>query len=279
MESFRKLIITNQTLDMEYDIFKYSWSSLSAGEEILFSIYSRFYSIKDKLNDKNYLILLDEPDIFLHPEWQRNLIKTFVDFINIVFEDKKIKFQIVLTSHSPFVASDLPRENVIMLDVYDDDDEEVKNGNQEVGNCKVVTDKKIKTFGANIHNLLANSFFMKSTMGEFAKQKISDVLKDLDMEIKKEKKIDEQRQEEINYIISNIGEPVIKTKLQQMYDRVFPKDTNYLKLISDLENEIIQLTKDKENPKDGLDALKKLKEKITDYEKVLKKVGDVDDKD
>lgn len=292
MESISEFIDFIKENTIEEHFFEYSFikkndnkkndrnREYSTGELAVITFFSRFmakYSDIKNIENNNIMVLLDEPDIFMHPEWQRIYISVLKEFFENFYKDKKVK--IILTSHSPFIASDLPRENVIMLDVYDEKDVEVENGKQEAGNCKVVMDKNIKTFGANIHNLLSNSFFMKSTMGEFAKQKITDVLKDLDMEIKKEKKIDEKRKEEINYIISNIGEPIIKTKLQQMYDRAFPKDTNYLKLISDLENEIIQLTKEKENPKNGLDALKKLKGKISEYEEVLKKVGDIDDKD
>lgn len=196
------------------NLFTYSWEGLSTGEESLLSMYSRFYYVKNKINLGNCLIIMDEPDNYLHPEWQRNLIKTFVDFINIVFEDKDIKFQIVLTSHSPFVASDLPRENVIMLDVYDENE-----GEQKIGNCKVVKDNRIKTFGANIFDLYSNAFFVESSFGEFAKSKIKEVVKDLTPDDSGNfKEIDKTRILEIEYLLDSLGEPLVKNKLQKMYD-------------------------------------------------------------
>jgi hypothetical protein len=199
--------------DFKFDI------NYSSGEIALMMMYSKFYSNKDVFSKKNYIIFLDEPDIFLHPEWQRNLIKTFVDFINIVFEDKKIKFQIVLTSHSPFIVSDLPRENVIMLDTYNENDIEVLNGQQKIGNCKVVTDKNIKTFGANIFDLYSNAFFVESSFGEFAKIKIKEVVKDLTPDDSGNfKEIDKTRILEIEYLLDSLGEPLVKNKLQKMYD-------------------------------------------------------------
>ena len=80
----------------------------------------------------------------------------------------KKDIQILVTSHSPFIVSDLPNENVIFL---------TKEENK--GNCVVknsLNDMK-KTFGANIHTLLSDSFFMESLMGEFAKSKIDGVIK------------------------------------------------------------------------------------------------------
>lgn len=256
---------------------------LSKGEECLLDIFSTFHNNKEIQNSDNVLIALDEGDMHFHPEWQRKYLNILVGYLSEVFKEKNV--QIILTSHSPFVASDLPRENVIMLDTYDEKDEETKRDKEDPkyqnnGNCKVVNDTVIKTFGANIHSLLANSFFMESTLGEFAKQKITEVIKDLDLKIKENKDIEENRNKEIKYIISLIGEPVIKAKLQEMYNRAFPKEQdNLLKLIANLEDEIRQLNKDKENPKNGLDALRKLKKKIEDYEEVLKKVGDIYDTD
>ncbi len=288
LEYFKKFkkSITLYSKNDKYLVFSYMFDiHLSSGEEKLLTMFSRVYYLKkieNKIKRKSIIFLLDEPDIYLHPEWQRLFLSYFTTYISELFsKDKNI--QIILTSHSPFVASDLPRENVIMLDTYGEKDEETKRDKedhkyQKNGNCKVVKDKAIKTFGANIHSLLANSFFMESTLGEFAKQKITEVIKDLDLKIKDNKDIEENRNKEIKYIISLVGEPVIKAKLQEMYNRAFPKEhDNLLKLISSLEDEIRQLNKDKENPKTGLDALRKLKIKIEEYEELLKNVGDIDD--
>ncbi len=78
------------------------------------------------------------------------------------------KFHLVLTSHSPFVLSDIPKENVIFLEK-----------DEKTGNCKNVTSEiNINTFGANIHTLLSHGFFMKDgLMGEFAKEKIQSIIK------------------------------------------------------------------------------------------------------
>ena len=156
-------------IDNRYSNERY-FSNLSHGEK---TFYSQFISIFHKIynnSNKNHLLLFDEPDLSLHPEWQRQYIDELVKVVQKL--DKNIKLHFFITSHSPFLLSDIPKENIIFLDTYKKDDEEVKNQNQEIGNCKVV-DGLSQTFGANIHTLLSDSFFMKDGLiGEFAKNKI-----------------------------------------------------------------------------------------------------------
>ncbi|MFY4858816.1 AAA family ATPase [Aliarcobacter butzleri] len=154
------------------------FNDLSDGEQQLLLIFSKIYYLirtiyKDSL--KKLIFLIDEPDTFLHPNWQRKFFANLYEFITNIEIFKHKKFHFIVTSHSPFILSDLPKENVIFLEKYKEkDDDEVKNGNQKIGNCKNVTkDIKLKTFGANIHTLLSDGFFMSDgLMGEFAKNKI-----------------------------------------------------------------------------------------------------------
>jgi len=111
----------------------------------------------------NILVLLDEFELGLHPNWQKKSIKYITDFLKNI--DKE--FHLIITSHSPFLISDIPKQNIIFLD------------KDEKGNCVVVNGLKEKkqTFGANIHTLLSDSFFMEDgLMGEFAKGKINEVI-------------------------------------------------------------------------------------------------------
>ncbi len=183
-----------------YDEKHQTISDLSYGEK---NVLSYFIHILGKIlfsNKKNIFLILDEIDISLHPSWQK---KYFNELINICSKvDKKI--HIILSTHSPFLLSDIPKQNIIFLDTY------------ENGNCKVVNglnDKK-QTFGANIHTLLSDSFFMEDgLMGEFAKGKIDEVIQLLNKEHLEPK--------ELKYceeIISIIGEPIVKNQLQRMLD-------------------------------------------------------------
>ncbi len=184
-------------------------SDFSHGERTLFS---QFVSIVDYVKKaKNILLAFDEPEIALHPNWQRRYIFEFMNMVSKL--DKNI--HLILTSHSPFILSDLPKENVIFLD----------KGKQ--------ADVNIGTFGANIHTLLSHGFFMKDgLMGEFAKSKIEDVINYLN---NKESTIKDN--DEAQKLLNIIGEPIIKNQLQKMLDsKRLSKVDEIDKIKSDMKN-------------------------------------------
>lgn len=108
------------------------------------------------LRNEDLIIYLDEPDLTLHPKWQKELIKKSIEIFSLYTH----KVQIIITSHSPFILSDIPKENVIFLE-----------------SGKQVNPSITQTFGANIHTLLSHGFFMQDgLMGEFAKGKIEEII-------------------------------------------------------------------------------------------------------
>ena len=182
------------------NVFNFNlYPQMSDGQYQLTYLYNMIYSQVEK---KNILLLIDEGENYLHPNWQKKYISYIVQFIKDNFSNRKI--HIILTSHSPFLLSDIPKQNIIFLD------------KDEKGNCKVVDGLKEKkqTFGANIHTLLSDSFFMEEgLMGEFAKGKIDDVINYLHG---KESKIRDN--DEAQKLIHIIGEPIVKNQLQRMLD-------------------------------------------------------------
>ncbi len=227
--------------EIRHEILEFTFTpSLSSGEEKLLYLFVNIYDYvlyMKGIGKTKFTIIIDEPDTLLHPNWQRKLIFLLETFINKFFKDDIFNF--IITSHSPFILSDLPKENVIFLEKYEDKDDEVKNENQIIGNCKNVTkETNIDTFGANIHTLLSHGFFMKEgLMGEFAKEKIQNVINFLN---NKESKI--QSKEEAWKIIQVIGEPFLKYKLEEKFHENYSSDKvkNEAK-IKRLEEEIERL--------------------------------------
>ena len=219
-----------------YDFFDSStnvyFEDLSDGEKRFLGFFTHLRNkIKHETNNNNF-ILLDEPDIYLHPNWQKKFIKNLIDFFKINYPDKIL--HIFITSHSPFLLSDLPKENVIFLEKYKKDEDK----DQKEGNCKNVTkDIDIKTFGANIHTLLSNGFFMSDgLMGEFAKSKITEILDFLNdkEELKTIKK------EQIKPIIESIGEDFLRNKLLSLYHKKLTENEKEIEK-GILENKIEEL--------------------------------------
>ena len=173
------------------------YNDLSQGERKLFTEFLMIFDALKKSKKKNIFLALDEPDLTLHPQWQKRYLKELIDLLSN-FRD--IKFHIIVTSHSPFILSDLPKENVIFL---------------EKGKQVYPFEYGKQTFGANIHTLLSHGFFMKDGLiGEFAKNKINEVIKYLNNESSTEIKTNDETQG----IINIIGEPIIKRELQRKLD-------------------------------------------------------------
>lgn len=102
------------------------------------------------------------------------------------------RFNVYLATHSPFVLSDIPSQNIVFL----------KNNAQ--------ISKKLNTFGANIHTLLSDAFFMEDgLMGEYAKSKIN---KAIELLKSKQGKLNRSSMKYFEEIISIIGEPILKKR-------------------------------------------------------------------
>lgn len=225
LKLFDSLNFIDEEIQSLIKVFSLDFHPFSAGEEALLSLFSALhYALSldyNKTKDKA-IILLDEPDNFMHPEWSRLLINELSSFLNRL-ENGYQSYQLIITTHSPFIISDLPKDNVIALekDLF-------------TGYCKQVP--IVESFASNIHTLLAHDFFMTSTIGEFAKYKINKAISLLnntgDLSI--------TEKEEIEYIISIIGEPLIKNKLEILFENVFHKEKTIQKLkarIMELEND------------------------------------------
>jgi len=134
------------------------YNDLSHGEKTIFGQLLNLYFFKE---DENMIFLFDEPEVSLHPSWQKKYINEICNLL-LKFDNKN---HFIFTTHSPFLLSDIPKQNIIFLDT------------DENGNCKIASGLK-ETFGQNIHTLLSDSFFMEDGLiGEFAKRKINEIKK------------------------------------------------------------------------------------------------------
>lgn len=166
-------------------IFNFDFRGVSSGQQALLDIYSEFFYIKEEINSDNIIVFMDEPELYMHPEWQRKFISLIIKFFNEQFPDKNI--QIIYTTNSPYTLSDLQPMDVILL-----------------GSKGKITD----TFANNIHTLLRNEFFMESTIGELARNKINEIIKD-----EGKNNIDIKYKDKL---INIIGDELIKIKLKEI---------------------------------------------------------------
>lgn len=86
------------TSGKEFDI-----TGLSSGEKQLFF---RIMALK-MFEANNSIILIDEPEISLHPAWQQKILK--------VYENLGENNQVFVATHSPHIIASTPKENVKIL--------------------------------------------------------------------------------------------------------------------------------------------------------------------
>lgn len=139
---------------------------LSSGEiQFLNSINQVTYHLRN-IDSINYSyevinIIFDEVELYFHVEYQRIFISKLIEAIEMLELKRIKKINIQFLTHSPFILSDIPASNILRLE-----------------HGKVSTKEFNQTFGANIHDLLANDFFLKDGfMGEFAKEKINETIR------------------------------------------------------------------------------------------------------
>lgn len=191
------------------------YSSLSSGEKAFLSfamnVLYQIGNIKRTNDYKTINFFLDEVEYSMHPEWQKEFLKQVLILLKHFNE---IQFNLYCATHSPFLLSDIPKENIIFL-------EDGKQVNPDI----------TQTFGANIHTLLSDGFFMSNgLMGEFAKNKIEEIKKFYELiqklqnkgKIKKElwKKSYDKRKTRFGNIQKIIGEPFLQTIIKNYLDEL-----------------------------------------------------------
>ena len=105
-----------------------SFEELSEGEKKLILIEC----IAKVLTDDESLMLFDEPDVFLHPKWQRSFLGTL--------KHTSRKAQTIITTHNPILLGDSQREDIHMI----------ANG--------TLIDKQLFSFGRDINSILEDYF-------------------------------------------------------------------------------------------------------------------------
>ncbi len=156
----------------------------------------------NKLDNKpNVLYLLDEPETYMHPE----LCRTFLSRLDAVLKNRvaDTDVQIIITTHSPMLLSDVLPSQITRLDL------------DERGYCRVKNGSEKAYFGANIHTILSDGFFLNYTIGEYARvylQQRMEWLNGLSAPLNLK---DRTELERIQLIVPLIGDTVIRGSFEQ----------------------------------------------------------------
>lgn len=165
-------------------------------------------------------MLMDEVELYYHPDLQRKFVKLLLDSITSVPLDNIYNINITLVTHSPFVLSDIPQSNILCL----------QKGES--------VSRQGQTFGANIVDLLNESFFLQGTIGDIAQSCINEVVEFYFMHRRYQeslrenenkqgwhinmglaKKFEEWRSK-FDYVTSIIGEEYLQKELRELFDEL-----------------------------------------------------------
>lgn len=165
----------------------------------------------DAVKYKDVNIVLDEIEVCFHPEYQRMFVSRL-----LLLLDKQLGFNscfnihIWITTHSPFILSDIPQCFV----TYMDEGRWIKPAEVEKRGI-------LNPFAANVNDILHQSFFLdKGFMGEFARKKILSLVDSL----KNENNFHEWNQEDARSFIEGLDEKLIRKLLMDLYKQRYEAD-------------------------------------------------------
>lgn len=155
--------------------------------------------------------------------------------------ENDVKYQFIISTHSPFMLSDVPKENIICIDIKD--------------HQRILVPAK-KSFASNYYDIISDAFFLEDSVGKFAKKKINNLIKMINSLDKQTPKYPLEYTWQYKYI----------------YDQIMIIDDEYLRniLFDQLKNKLIQLNE--------IEALLLEKEKLQNRLQVIEqKLGDIND--
>lgn len=123
---------------------------LSEGEQQAITIRG----LTELLGTENTLFLLDEPDTYLHPEWQRQFIPEIQSTIKETINSENFY---MIATHSPNIVSVVERDSLFIL---------------EEGNVKEIP---FNSYGKNIESLLIDFFNVDGVRNKYVEKLLKEV--------------------------------------------------------------------------------------------------------
>ncbi len=242
---FSKLSSGEQQVILNTNSILYHLYNLNSIHKNKSSLNPENSSIQDKrIHYDNVNIILDEMELYYHPQMQKAFIKNLKDSFELIKRKNESglkSINVCILTHSPFILSDIPSNNILRIN----EGEPIK--------------EKVKSFSGNIHDILADDFFLKNgSIGDFAKEKIDQLISwlnyksllneisnlknqegDVNIALNKEilsRKIFEEKVWRKNIVpltseycyslIEIIDEPLLKSTLEEMYNQIYPDKEN-----------------------------------------------------
>lgn len=208
---FKSKVIMNKVDEKGKVKGSVSFNRLSSGErQFMYTTSTLLYHLlnlrsvrKGRPKYRYFNLVLDEVELCFHPEYQRIFIFDFLRIIKLLNFQDRCSLNVMITTHSPFILSDIPDTNILYLK---DGHPENKSG-------------LINPFAANVNDILKQSFFLNNGfIGKFAQRKIKRLVSFLSL-------ADESR-DSFNMklapaLIEKVGDPLLRETLWRMLDEFY----------------------------------------------------------
>ena len=197
------------------------FNSISSGErQIAYTISNLMYhlvNVDSEWNDnyrkdKDHLevikyrymnVIFDEVELYFHPEMQRQFTNIMMKTLKSVRFTNMRGINIMMVTHSPFVLSDIPDNNVLCLGEGDN----------------MVT----KTLGGNIMEMLSSSFFMNNSIGDAIKEEISEIVTLYNKAVREGQNVKAEyayKKVRMRYVCNNLGDEFLKRMVSRMVEDI-----------------------------------------------------------
>jgi len=190
---FRKQETGEETNDQEVD-----YVSLSDGEHQLGQLLGTFCM----LSSPNVLFLLDEPESHFNPQWRVKFISRILDLPTKDGDRREAsraaRQDCLLTTHAPFIPSDMKRDKVFIFSKNEEGKIQIKNPD-------------VETFGSTFDTIIEECFGVRPPISQRPRDKIEELMKS-------------DKPEEIKAGIQGLGNSVEKAFLADHLRQVINKD-------------------------------------------------------
>ncbi len=194
-------------------LIPYEFNKLSTGEIQYAKVFGTFLqclNVNITLGREKFdhlIILMDEPDTYMHPELCRCFISRLFN-LSDTFKHKCV--QVIITTHSPFMLSDVFSSEITRLDI-----------DKETGLAVVHNETEKNYYGANMFTILSDGFFLDYFIGESARKEIIDHYLNL-KEISSKEYFSEDDLKEIRFyykMIAEVGDDMLRTPFELLLSK------------------------------------------------------------
>lgn len=154
---------------------------------------------RGKIGYKFVNLMIDEIELYFHPRYQTLLLNFLLGAIKELGLGSIKGINLIISTHSPYLLSDIPKSNVLRL---------------HQGRVQPQEEQK-ENFAANVYDILHSQFFMERFMGDFAFDKVCALVK----KVEQSKELIRAERNAIREELHVIGDNFVRNTLLQKLDR------------------------------------------------------------